>query len=76
VSLGYTFQFTSKYARSLRLYAAAKNVLTVTSYTGGDPDIIPINGLYPGIRLNGDNNGTRQYYPSTTQVLFGLQLGL
>jgi TonB-linked SusC/RagA family outer membrane protein len=76
VSLGYTFQFTSKYARSLRLYAAAKNVLTVTSYTGGDPDIIPINGLYPGIRTNNDNNGTRQYYPSTTQVLFGLQLGL
>jgi TonB-linked SusC/RagA family outer membrane protein len=76
VSLGYTFQFTSKYARSLRLYAAAKNLVTVTSYTGGDPDIIPINGLYPGIPLNTDNNGTRQYYPSTTQVLFGLQLGL
>jgi TonB-linked SusC/RagA family outer membrane protein len=76
VSLGYTFQFTSKYARSLRLYAAAKNVLTVTSYTGGDPDILPINGLYPGIRLDVNNNGTRQYYPSTTQVLFGLQLGL
>jgi TonB-linked SusC/RagA family outer membrane protein len=76
VSLGYTLQFTSKYARSLRLYAAAKNILTVTSYTGGDPDIIPINGLYPGIPLNSDNNGTRQYYPSTTQVLFGLQLGL
>ncbi|TVT41983.1 SusC/RagA family TonB-linked outer membrane protein [Hymenobacter setariae] len=70
VSLGYTFQFTSKYARSLRLYAAAKNILTVTSYTGGDPDILPINGLYPGI------NSNRQYYPSTTQVLFGLQLGL
>jgi TonB-linked SusC/RagA family outer membrane protein len=78
VSIGYTFQFTSKYARSLRLYAAAKNVLTVTKYTGGDPDIIPINGLYPGIPLNTDNppGGTRQYYPSTTQVLFGLQLGL
>jgi TonB-linked SusC/RagA family outer membrane protein len=76
VSIGYTFQFTSKYARSLRLYAAAKNVLTVTSYTGGDPDTLPINGLYPGIRTNNDNNGTRQYYPSTTQVLFGLQLGL
>jgi len=75
VSVGYTFQFTSKYARSLRLYAAAKNVLTLTSYTGGDPDIIPINGLYPGIPTNGDNNGTRQYYPSTTQVMFGLQFG-
>ncbi|TPG62359.1 SusC/RagA family TonB-linked outer membrane protein [Hymenobacter nivis] len=70
VSLGYTVKLASKYARSLRLYAAAKNVLTVTSYTGGDPDILPINGLYPGI------NGNRQYYPATTQVLFGLQLGL
>ncbi|OGX84219.1 SusC/RagA family TonB-linked outer membrane protein [Hymenobacter coccineus] len=70
VSLGYTVKFASKYARSLRLYAAAKNVLTVTSYTGGDPDTLPINGLYPGI------NGNRQYYPSTTQVMFGLQLGL
>ncbi|MBO3269972.1 SusC/RagA family TonB-linked outer membrane protein [Hymenobacter defluvii] len=76
VSIGYTFQFKSKYARSLRLYAASKNVLTITGYTGGDPDIIPINGLYPGIPLNVDNNGTRQYYPSTTQVLFGLQFGL
>jgi TonB-linked SusC/RagA family outer membrane protein len=70
VSIGYNFQFTSKYARSLRLYAAAKNILTITKYTGGDPDILPINGLYPGI------NSNRQYYPSTTQVLFGLQLGL
>ncbi|QNE40841.1 SusC/RagA family TonB-linked outer membrane protein [Hymenobacter sp. NBH84] len=70
VSVGYTFQFTSKYARSLRLYAAAKNVLTITGYTGGDPDILPINGLYPGI------NSNRNYYPATTQVLFGLQFGL
>ena len=70
VSLGYTFQFTSKYARSLRLYAAAKNVLTLTSYNDGDPDIVPINGLGPGI------NASRSYYPSTTQVMFGLQVGL
>lgn len=70
VTLGYTVQFKSKYARSLRLYAAAKNLLTLTSYTGGDPDIVPINGLGPGI------NASRSYYPSTTQVMFGLQFGL
>ncbi|TKK69813.1 SusC/RagA family TonB-linked outer membrane protein [Ilyomonas limi] len=74
VMLGYTKSITSKYIRSVRVYASSRNLYTFTKFTGGDPDLIQVNGLYPGINLNGDNNGTLNYYPSTIQVLFGLQV--
>ncbi|PQA56857.1 SusC/RagA family TonB-linked outer membrane protein [Siphonobacter curvatus] len=70
VTLGYTPKVNLKSIRSIRLYAAARNLLTFTSFTGGDPDRYPINGLYPGI------NSSRSYYPTTTQILAGIQLGL
>ncbi|MBO0948959.1 SusC/RagA family TonB-linked outer membrane protein [Fibrella forsythiae] len=69
-SIGYNPRVTSKVVRSVRVYAAAKNMVTFTSFTGGDPDRYPVNGLYPGI------NSSRSYYPTTTQVLVGIQLGL
>ncbi len=65
ITLGYTFEFTKALANSLRIYASANNVATFTNFSGGDPDSYPFNGLYPGI------NSNRDYYPSTTQVLFG-----
>jgi len=68
VSLGYTKPFNSKYLRSLRLYATGRNLHTFTGFTGGDPDLIPVNGLYPGV------NNSLSYYPSTLQLLLGLQL--
>ena len=49
-------------------------VLNLTKFTGGDPDLINVNGLYPGVNKNPDNNGTLDYYPSTTQLLLGVQL--
>ncbi|QCR23161.1 SusC/RagA family TonB-linked outer membrane protein [Pontibacter sp. SGAir0037] len=69
VTVGYTFSFNSKFARSLRVYAAGRNLATFTSFTGGDPDRYPVNGLYPGI------NATRSFYPATTQVLLGVNFG-
>jgi TonB-linked SusC/RagA family outer membrane protein len=69
VTLGYTFSFNTKYAQSLRVYAAGRNLATFTSFKGGDPDRYPVNGLYPGI------NNTRSYYPSTTQLLVGVNFG-
>ncbi|HLR31203.1 MAG TPA: SusC/RagA family TonB-linked outer membrane protein [Fodinibius sp.] len=68
VSIGYTFNFNDSIARSLRLYTSAINLATFTAFKGGDPDQIPINGLYPGI------DASRSYYPSTTQILIGLNV--
>ncbi len=66
VTLGYTLNLEDKFANSLRIYASANNVATFTNFSGGDPDSYPFNGLYPGI------NASRSYYPSTTQILLGL----
>ena len=68
VSLGYTKSFSSKYIRSVRVYASGRNLYTFTKYTGGDPDLIQVNGLYPGV------NASLSYYPSTIQLLFGIQV--
>jgi TonB-linked SusC/RagA family outer membrane protein len=68
VLLGYTKHFSSKYINSLRIYASARNLYTFTKYTGGDPDLTQVNGLYPGV------NNSLSYYPSTIQLLAGIQL--
>ena len=68
VTLSYTQPITSKFLRSARLYATTRNLKTFTKYTGGDPDLVQINGLYPGI------NSSLNYFPSTTQLILGLQV--
>ncbi|RVU02981.1 SusC/RagA family TonB-linked outer membrane protein [Mucilaginibacter limnophilus] len=67
VALGYTQPLKTKYLKSIRLYAAGRNLHTFTKYTGGDPDLIEINGLTPGV------NTSLNYYPATLQVILGLQ---
>lgn len=74
ITLSYTQPLKTKFMQSARIYATTRNLATFTKFTGGDPDLIQVNGLYPGVRTNGDNNGTLDYYPSTTQLLLGLQL--
>jgi hypothetical protein len=74
VSLGYSHPIASKYIHRFRIYATGRNIHTFTKYTGGDPDLIPVNGLRPGINTNSDGNGTLNYYPSTLQLLLGLQV--
>jgi TonB-linked SusC/RagA family outer membrane protein len=74
VMLSYTQPLKVKFMQSVRIYATARNLATFTKFTGGDPDLIQVNGLYPGVNTNGDNNGTLDYYPATTQLLLGLQL--
>ncbi|MFD1139473.1 SusC/RagA family TonB-linked outer membrane protein [Larkinella insperata] len=75
VTLSYTQPLKLKFLQSVRIYATSRNLATFTKFTGGDPDLIQVNGLYPGINQS-DNNGTLNYYPSTTQLLLGLQLTL
>jgi TonB-dependent starch-binding outer membrane protein SusC len=68
VTLGYTKKLSSDYIQSFRIYAAGRNLYTFTKYTGGDPDLVQVNGLYPGV------NNSLSYYPSTIQLLFGVQV--
>jgi hypothetical protein len=68
VSLGFTQRFDSKYLHSVRIYATGRNLHTFTKYKGGDPDGVPVNGLWPGA------NNTLSYYPSALQLLLGLQV--
>ncbi|MBK0378712.1 SusC/RagA family TonB-linked outer membrane protein [Mucilaginibacter sp. SD-g] len=67
VSLGYTQPLNNKYLKSVRFYATGRNLHTFTKYTGGDPDLIQVNGLTPGV------NTSLNYYPSTLQLILGLQ---
>jgi hypothetical protein len=68
VSLGYSHPVSSKYIHRFRIYATGRNLHTFTKYTGGDPDLVPVNGLTPGV------NTTLNYYPSTLQLLLGVQV--
>jgi TonB-linked SusC/RagA family outer membrane protein len=67
VSLGYRQPLNNKYLKSIRVYAAGRNLHTFTKYTGGDPEQVRVNGLTPGVNEN------LNYYPSTMQFIFGLQ---
>ena len=73
VSLGYTQPLKSKYMKSVRLYAVGRNLHTFSQYSSGDPELININGMTPGIKTDSQNNPTLNYYPSTLQLIFGLQ---
>lgn len=69
LSLGYTMNINKKWLEKIRVYATARNLFTITGFSGVDPAQYPTNGLTPGTF-----NGGRAYYPSTTQVLFGAQI--
>lgn len=68
VTLSYNFKSPVKYFNSARLYLTGRNLYTFTKWTTGDPESINVNGLTPGI------NASLSYYPSTLQVLAGIQL--
>lgn len=68
ITLGYTFN-TSKirYLKKARLYLSGQNLLTITKFTGRDPDI-QVNGLEPGL-------ATMNFYPRATTLTAGVSLG-
>lgn len=68
VTVGYNFKSPIKQISSVRLYGAARNLYTFTKFTTGDPESVSVNGLAPGV------NTSLSYYPSTTQLLIGLQV--
>lgn len=68
-TLGYTLDLNSKWLDSIRLYGTVKNLFTITNFPGVDPATYQVNGLTPGTF-----GGSKNYYPSTTQFLIGVQL--
>lgn len=67
ITLGYNFNFKTKYIRTLRVYASGKNLATITGYKGVDPEIED-TGLAPGV----ENHGV---YPRTRTITLGLNVG-
>ena len=69
VTLGYTWNVDKKYLERIRFYLTGRNLLTITGFSGVDPSTYLVNGLTPGTL-----GGSRNYYPSTTQMMFGVQV--
>jgi len=68
VTLGYTVPFKKRtIIDSLRVFCSAKNLFTITGYSGNDPSIVTSTGITPGIDV-------ASAYPSATQVSFGVTL--
>ena len=68
-SLGYTFHIDRKYLDKIRLYITGNNLWTFTTFPGVDPSTYPVNGLTPGTY-----GGDYSYYPSTYQIIMGVQV--
>ncbi|MGN6511102.1 MAG: SusC/RagA family TonB-linked outer membrane protein [Chitinophaga sp.] len=67
VALGYNFRFHNNYIRNMRVYVAGRNLVTITQYSGLDPELED-NGTTTGI----DGRG---FYPRTRSFTLGLTLG-
>lgn len=68
LTLGYSFKLKTPYIRNLRIYATGRNLLTITGYSGVDPEIQDTGIEDPGI-------DKRDFYPSTRSISFGLNIG-
>lgn len=68
VTLGYNFDIKpNKFVDNLRVFLSAKNLFTITGYSGNDPSTVSVNGITPGV-------DTTSAYPSATQVSMGVTL--
>lgn len=69
VTLGYTFKPDNwRFIDRLRVFATGKNLFTLTKFSGVDPSTYQVNGLTPGAQ------GSRTYFPSTRQLIVGVQI--
>ena len=66
VTIGYTLN-TGPF-KNLRLYLSADNLLTLTDYSGFDPEVSTITGLAEGIDYTN--------YPKAKTISFGINVGL
>ncbi len=66
VTIGYTLK-TDQF-KNLRFYLSADNLLTLTDYSGFDPEVSTISGLAEGIDYTN--------YPKAKTISFGINVGL
>ena len=69
VTLGYTLPKFSKAVKSASVYVTAQNLVTLTKYTGFDPEVNSFGR--DNLSLNTDYNA----YPSTRTFIAGLKIG-
>ena len=68
ITVGYNIPLKpNKYVQSLRVYATAENVFTITSYSGIDPEVNTSSVWDSGIDASG-------FYPSVTNVMLGVNV--
>lgn len=68
VTLGYTFvPKNRKLLENLRVYLSAKNLFTLTKYSGNDPSTVTSTGITPGVDVASS-------YPTATQLSLGLTI--
>lgn len=68
VTIGYTVPLKNRrLVETLRFYIAAKNLFTLTSYTGTDPSAVTSTGITPGIDVT-------SAYPAATQLTLGVNI--
>ena len=68
VTLGYTVPLKNRrLLDSLRVYLAAKNLFTITGYSGTDPSAVTSTGITPGIDVS-------SAYPTATQLTLGVTI--
>lgn len=70
LTLGYTFRLPQYGVKGVRLFLTGENLLTLTDYSGVDPEIPTLdNGSIIG-------TSTPSVYPSTRKLVFGINLTL
>ncbi len=68
VTIGYTVPLKNRrLVETLRFYLAAKNLFTLTGYTGTDPSAVTSTGITPGIDVT-------SAYPAATQLTLGVNI--
>jgi len=67
LTLGYNFNLNSNYVSNLRVFASGRNLLTITGYSGLDPELQDV-GFETGI----DGRG---FYPRTKSFTVGVNVG-
>ncbi|MDT0649398.1 SusC/RagA family TonB-linked outer membrane protein [Autumnicola edwardsiae] len=74
LNIGYTFDegIFGDSLSNLRIYLSGQNLITVTDYSGLDPEIGVDNVLDQGVGSIGIDRGL---YPQPTSITFGLQVG-
>jgi len=77
LNIGYTLPFKSTYIQNIHFYVTAANLLTLTGFSGTDPEL-QINFYPPDLSQETDDGPSLEsnydYYPSTRVFTFGVDI--